>query len=153
MQIETWILWGHILSVMVWLGGGVMLSVLAIRARTGEDAAVADFVRLLSYAGPRVLGPATLGTVVFGVWLVLQSDAWNFDQLWVQIGLGVYAAVFVGGAVGLSRLGLQLQRAADQGPAGATRRRALLGHWITGYRLILLALLIATWDMVFKPGM
>ncbi len=153
MRLEIWILFGHLLSVMVWLGGGVMLYVLAGRARAGGDPAITDFARLLSYAGPRVLRPATLSTVVFGVWLVLQSDAWGFDQLWVQIGLGLYAAVFAGGAVGLSRLGINLQRAVERGTEGAAARRALLGQWISGYRMILLALLVTTWDMAFKPGL
>lgn len=153
MHMETWILLGHILSAMVWLGGGLMLYVLAGRARSSDDPAVTDFARVLSYAGPRVLGPATIGTIVFGAWLVVQSDVWAFDQLWVQIGLGLYAAVFAGGAVGLSRLGIRLQRAVERGAEGAAARRTLLGHWITGYRMILLALVIATWDMTFKPGM
>jgi uncharacterized membrane protein len=153
MYLETWILLGHILSVMVWFGGGLMLYVLAGRARAGGDPAVTDFARVLSYAGPRVLGPATVGTVLFGAWLVLQSDAWSFDQLWVQIGLGLYAAVFAVGAVGLSRIGIRLQRTLEQGVEGATARRVLLGQWITGYRFILLALVVATWDMAYKPGM
>jgi hypothetical protein len=30
--------------------------------------------------------------------------------------------------------------------------RALLGRWIVGYQIVLLILLFAVWDMVFKPG-
>jgi hypothetical protein len=36
--------------------------------------------------GPRVLAPATIAVVGFGVWLVLDSSAWDFGQLWIQLG-------------------------------------------------------------------
>jgi uncharacterized membrane protein len=153
-RLEAWLLFGHILSAIVWLGGGLMLSILASRARgSGNPGAVAEFARTLAFVGPRVLGPATLGTVGFGVWLVAASEAWDFSQLWVSIGMTLFAIAFIIGGVYLSRVGIKLQRAADEGTAGATDTKGLLGRWILGYRLILLALLIAVWDMVFKPGL
>jgi len=30
--------------------------------------------------------------------------------------------------------------------------RALLSRWIAGYQIVLLILLFAVWDMVFKPS-
>jgi uncharacterized membrane protein len=105
---------------------------------------------MLAYAGPRVLGPATVGTLVFGMWLVVESAAWDFSQSWVRIGVTLFAVAFLIGAVYLSRLGLQLQRTASESAAGA---KSLLGRWILGYRLVLLTLLLAVWDMVFKPGL
>jgi uncharacterized membrane protein len=150
---ERWLLFGHILSAIVWFGGGVMLSILASRARSSSDPnAVADFARTLVFAGPRVLGPANIGTVVFGVWLVAKSGAWDFSQTWVRIGAGLFAIAFLIGAAYLGRIGVQLQRAAEGSEAVAAEPRVLLGRWILGYRVILLILLVAVWDMVFKPG-
>src|SRR5439155_880201 len=35
----------------------------------------------------------------------------------------------------------------------AGRGRLLLDRWILGYRLVLLVLVVAVWDMIFKPGL
>lgn len=153
-RLETWLLFGHILSAIVWLGGGLMLSVLASRARgSGDRDAIAEFARTLGFVGPRVLGPATLGTVGLGVWLVAASGAWDFSQLWIHIGITLFAIAFIIGGVYLSRVGIKLQRVANEGAASAADTKDLLGRWILGYRVILLTLLIAVWDMVFKPGL
>ncbi len=152
-RLETWLLFGHILSAIVWLGGGLTLSVLASRARGSSDPnSITEFARTLGFVGPRVLGPATLGTVGFGIWLVAASESWDFSQSWVRIGIALFAVAFLIGAAYLSRVGIKLQRAADEGAAGATDTKVLLGRWVLGYRLIVLTLLIALWDMVFKPG-
>jgi uncharacterized membrane protein len=152
MTIETWVLFGHILSALVWVGGGLMLSVLAARTRaTGDPNAAAEFARTLAYVGPRVLGPATVGTLVFGVWLVAESDTWDFAQSWVRIGATLFAIAFLVGAAYLGRIGLQLQRTASGNASAPGETAALLGRWILGYRLVLVILLLAVWDMVFKP--
>jgi hypothetical protein len=82
--------------------------------------------------------------------MVLVSAAWKFSQLWVLLALGFFALAFLIGAVYLSRVGIQLARMASssQGTDGA----ALVGRWILGYGLVVATLLVAVWDMVFKPG-
>jgi hypothetical protein len=37
--------------------------------------------------------------------------------------------------------------------ANPDRTSELMGRWITGYRVVLLVLVLAVWDMVFKPGL
>ena len=79
--------------------------------------------------------------------------------------------VWVGGVITLSALAYQLVRAGDSdgvarfvgslrvvGPAAAVsgeRDKAvrLLSRWALGSLLILVLLVAATWDMVFKPGL
>jgi hypothetical protein len=39
--------------------------------------------------------PASLTVVVFGIALVIQSDAWTFDYLWIVLGLLGFATTFV----------------------------------------------------------
>ncbi len=150
---ETWLLFAHILSAIIWLGGGLMLYVLAERARRiGEPGTVVAYARTLAYVGPRVLGPSSGATLVFGLWLVLQSDTWGFAQWWVRIGVALFAIAFLIGAAWLGRIGVRLQRATENAEA-SVHATFLLGRWVFGYRLILLVLLLAVWDMVFKPGL
>jgi hypothetical protein len=88
--------------------------------------------------------------LVLGVWMVLDSDAWGFGQTWVWLALVLVAAAVLVGAIVLSRAALAAGRAVD---AGDDRLAAShLGRWSWGVALIVALLAVATWDMVFKPG-
>ena len=50
----------------------------------------------------------------------------------------------------LSRVGIALGRADT---ADVDGQRRLVDRWLTGYGVVLLILLVAVWDMVFKPGL
>ena len=76
-----WLLLLHILAAMVWLGGLVVLTALGTHvARSGERDAVARFLGSLRTVGPFVLAPATIAVLGFGIWLVIDSDTWDFGQ-------------------------------------------------------------------------
>jgi uncharacterized membrane protein len=102
-DLYSWLLFAHILAAMVWVGGAVLLGVLAIRVtHDSEPGAAGKFIANIRVIGPRVLAPATVAVVGFGVWLVLDSSAWDFGQFWVQLALALFAAAFViGAAMGL----------------------------------------------------
>jgi uncharacterized membrane protein len=150
--LHDWLLFLHIVAGMVWVGGGVLLAALATRVlRDREPAAVARFVGNLRVIGPLVLAPSTVAVVGIGVWLVLDSSAWGFGQLWVQLALVLFAAAFLIGAAHQSRAAINAERAAAEGHHDEALRQ--LARWSWGYRLIVLLLIAATWDMVFKPGL
>jgi len=147
---DDWLLFSHVLAAMIWVGGGVVLAATAARIlRDPEPGAVARFTGSLRVVGPLVLAPAMVAVLGFGIALVLDSDAWDFGQLWVQLGLGLFSGAFLIGAVYQSRTALAAERAA--GRAAEARRH--LRHWSWGYHLIVLLLIIATWDMTTKPGL
>src|SRR5437763_2673179 len=149
-SLYEWLLFGHIIAAMVWVGGAVLLGALAIAVlRAGEPDAIARFVRALPVIGPRVLAPATVAVVGLGVWLVLNSAAWDFGQAWVQIGLALFVVAFLIGAAHQSRAALNAQRAVGRGDRDDARRH--LSRWSRGYGAIVAVLVVAAWDMVFKP--
>lgn len=154
MTLQTWLHWIHVVGAVIWVGGGLMLSVVGARARQSEDPRnIEDFAQMLSYIGPRVLMPAVLTVIITGVWLVLASPGWSFTQLWVILALGAFFVAFLLGAVYLSRIALELERLAAHTDASLQAARDVLGRWIVGYRVVLLILLFVLWDMVFKPGL
>jgi uncharacterized membrane protein len=154
MTLESWIHLIHIVGAVIWVGGGVMLSVIGARARQSEDPGIiGEFAQLLSYAGLRILMPAVVAVIITGVWLVLVSPEWNFTQLWVILALGAFVVAFLIGAVYLSRTALELERLATRTDADLQAARDVLGRWIVGYRVVLLILMFVLWDMVFKPGL
>ena len=149
----SWLLFVHVLSAMVWLGGGLTLMLAGFRARSSaRPEAVNEFARTVPYVGLRVLMPSVVLLLVTGVWQVLASSAWSFSQLWVRLALGLFILAFLVGAVYLSRVGIGLARAtADNRPA--SEGAVLLNRWLVGYVVVLALLVVAVWDMIFKPGL
>jgi uncharacterized membrane protein len=150
--LYEWLLLLHIVAAMVWVGGGVLLAAIAVAILRGrDDDGMERFLRALPVLGPRVLAPATVAVLGLGVWLVLNSAAWSFDQFWVQLAVGLFAAAFVIGAAFQSRSAVLAGRALDDGDRQAAFRH--LARWSVVYVLIVALLLVAVWDMVFKPGL
>ena len=143
----------HVIAAIAWTGGGLTLSVIALRIRSsGDIRAMADFARTLPYVGLRVLMPAVIVIPVTGVWMVLENSEFQFAQLWVRFGIGLFLLAFLIGAVYMSRVGIQLDRAARQAAGAAINLSALLDRWLAGYAVVMAVLLLAIADMVFKPG-
>lgn len=151
MSLEPWLRFAHIAGAVVWVGGGLMLAIVGVRAlRSGEVTVLAEFARTLSYAGLRVFTPAVVVVLVTGVWLVIEQSG-DFMRLWVLLALVAFAIAFLIGAVYLSRSALQLQHAVLDPKPNLQAARDALGRWITGYAVVLVVLVFALWDMVFKP--
>lgn len=152
MNLEPWLHFAHIAAAIVWLGGGVVLSLVGIRARQSGDLAVLrEFARNLSYVGLRVFTPAVIVVLLSGIGLVLLNSEFNFTQLWVLLALGGFILAFLIGAVYLSRSAIQLERAVSQN-ADLQAASQALRRWLVGYGVVLIILVFTLWDMIFKPG-
>jgi uncharacterized membrane protein len=149
--LYDWLVFLHVLAAMVWVGGLTVLTVLAaLVVRSGERESVARFGASLRVVGPLVLLPAMAAVVGFGIWMVLDSKAWALDQTWIWLALVLFGAAFAVGAGFQSRAAIGAERAARAGDHdGAVRH---LRRWSWGMCVILLLLVVAAWDMVFKPG-
>jgi putative copper resistance protein D len=151
-RLYDWLLFLHIVAAMVWVGGTVLLSALAARTVRSRDAdAVARFVGSLRVIGPLVLAPAPAVLLGVGIWMVLDTGAWDFGQTWVRLALGLFAAALLVGVAHQSVAAIGAERAVRGGDHAAALRR--LTRWLLGAGVILLLQLVAVWDMVFKPGM
>lgn len=150
--LSDWLLFGHVVAAMVWLGGGVMLAATAVvTLRGGDSPALARFVQNLGVIGPAVLAPAAVLTPALGVWLTLDDAAWGFDQTWVQVAVGLVVLAVAVGAGHQSRVTLNAQRAIERDDHAEARRQ--LVRWARGYAVVVALLAGIAWDMVFKPGL
>lgn len=150
--LYEWLLFLHVVAAMLWLGGTAVLGALATYVlRRGEPEAIGRFVGSLRVVGPIVLAPAPVLLVALGIWMVVDDAAWDFGQTWVQVALGLFAGVFLYGAALQSRAAIAAERAAGAGDDAEAARQ--LGRWSRGARAMLLLLVLATADMVFKPGL
>ena len=87
----------HILTAIVWIGGSIMLQVVAIRIRNaGDPFRMAAFAQDAEWIGMRVIAPTALLLLVFGFLLVWEGP-WSLGDTWVWLGLLGYAITFLAG--------------------------------------------------------
>ncbi len=155
MQLATslyqWLLFLHILAATIWLGGLVVVSLLATLVLRSEPDLVKRLLDSLRIVGPVALGAPMLALLGFGIWMVVRSEAWNFGQDWVIAGLCLFAAAFVIGVGFQARAAIAAQRALEAGDREEGLRQ--FHRWSWGMRAIVVVLVIALWDMVAKPGL
>jgi uncharacterized membrane protein len=142
----------HVVSVIVWVGGMIMLIVLNRRLARLGDANIMRALGQQSGALSMVLFlPSVLLVVVTGIGMVQVADI-GFGRTWVLWGLiGTVASFIIGGALtgGTARkLAQQLQRGEiDQAGAARVQKRIMM------YALVNMVLLISiVWAMVTKPA-
>jgi uncharacterized membrane protein len=151
-SLNDWIHLLHVVASMVWVGGIVTLSALAAKTlRRGDADGIARFIGGVRVIGPLVFAPPPLVLLGTGIWSVNDNDAWDVGQTWVWLAITLLLAASVFGAVFQSRAAINAGRSAA---AGNDREAASqLRRWTWGLLVILLLLLVATWDMVMKPGL
>lgn len=142
----------HIISVIVWIGGMIMLTVLNGRlAKSGPPEAVRALGQQSGALSMTLFLPAVLLTVITGIGLV-QVGRLGFGQKWILWGIiGAVVSFIVGGVLtgGTARkLGQQIARGEiDATQVAAVQRRIMVFVFVN-----LLVLLSIVWAMVFKPN-
>jgi uncharacterized membrane protein len=140
----------HVLAVIVWVGGGIVLTLVLGRAWRTSLGAVAPIARIGAGLGP-VFGAAGGIAFLAGVAMVVTTEGSpDFEEPWIAIGVVVY---LISAVVGARLIGPRYGRlaaaaeAGDQGGAAAARS-ALVP--VTVVDLTLLVIAIAA--MVYKWG-
>ncbi len=88
-----WILLAHAVGGATLFGAHVYLeSLMAGARRDGTAPFMRTMIRASTSAG-RVLGPAAIITLVFGIWLVFET-VYSFEEVFVLIGFVAVAAAF-----------------------------------------------------------
>jgi hypothetical protein len=127
-----WLLFLHLIAAFLLAVTLVMYSAVALgSAAPGRTLFVAD----------RCWDVGGLGTLIFGIWLALYLDQYDFFDGWI---LGALALWFV--ATGLGQT-IQRRMAAEEGGPVATMRAVATMHWLR--TLVVLGLLVL---MIWKPG-
>jgi uncharacterized membrane protein len=148
-----WLLFFHIAAAIVWLGGGLAIQVLAIRANRNDDPVrMTTIAHEAEWFGTRIFLPSSLLVLVLGIILTVDGP-WDFGQTWIVLALIGYGLSFVTGAAFLGpesgRIGKLL---AAEGPdSPAVRARIQRIFLISRIELVLLYLIVL--DMVVKPGL
>ena len=153
MTLYEFLLFVHISATVVWVGAGLCSLVLAIGYdRDGDEPAIRRFLADQERLATRLFIPASLTVVVFGIALVIESDAWTFGYLWIVLGLVGFAATFVTGLFMIKpaseRIGAAMER---EGGRLTPPLRIDIRKLIVMARLDYVVLFLVIADMVLKP--
>lgn len=150
MTLYELLLFVHILAAMIWVGGGILLSIVAARVdRSGDTAFRLRFSRATAIIGP-VAGTAAFVLLGVGIAMVAQNDAWRLSQTWIWLALVLFAISVAIGAGYFGRVGKRIEAALEANDVPAADR--LTRQMTIVSRIDLLMLLVVVWLMVAKPG-
>jgi len=122
------LLFFHLIAAFLLAVTVVMYSAVALGATSSP--------RML-FVADRCWDVGGLGTLIFGIWLALNLDQYDFFDFWILLALALW---FV--ATGLGQ-GVQRRFGGD----GDDQRAVIAMHWLR--TIVVLALLVT---MVWKPG-
>ena len=142
----------HMVFVMVWFGGGVLIGVLGARLKNAGPEHRLGFARDMRFVSSWIFLPSAVIVYLAGSLAVEEvRPLFDYDQTWIAIGTFGLLAAFVTGAAFLVpqvRKAVRLMEAGDGPGAGA-----VVGRITIVSRLVLLLLLVVIWAMVTKPGL
>lgn len=145
----TFLLFAHVSLAVIWVGGGVMVQLFAVRAQMSGDPS--RFVTLgedIEWLAQRVFIPASLLAFVSGVLLVIESDFYGFGDDWIVIALVLYATTFLTGLLFLSPESGRVGKLTAEGSPQTGPRSLRLIFFV---RLDLVLLFLVIYDMTVKP--
>jgi uncharacterized membrane protein len=153
MTLYELLLFVHIGASIVWIGAGFLSLLLATTYdRESDEAAIKRFLHDQEWLAMRLFIPASLVVVIFGIALVIESDAWSFDQLWIVLGLIGYAATFVTGLFFIKPASERIAGEMEaQGGRLSPRLRADIRKLIVTARVDYVTFALVVFDMVAKP--
>jgi hypothetical protein len=123
------LVFGHVALAIAWLGGGLMISILAeLAMRTTVPGYTGEYARQVGRVGQRFFAPVSLAVLGLGFWLVHRGH-WGYHT-WIIVGLVGYAASFAIGAGFLgpesARLGRLIAAEGPDTPAVKARLRRIV---------------------------
>lgn len=147
MTLREWLLFFHILFAIVWVGGSIFLLLQAERVRRqDDDAERVRLLHLIEFAGKFVFNIGGVLVFLFGLWLVIDSSVYGFDDWWVSLAMLV---VIASALTGIFFYAPQTRQALAADPAA---RQAILQRIYTVALTESALLVLVLWTMVFKPG-
>jgi uncharacterized membrane protein len=141
----------HVAVAVFWVGGGLTLTVLALRAERANDPDdLATIAKQAAFIGERFFAPAGVVVLAMGIVMVVNRHL-GWGTFWIDAGLVGYASTFATGVGVLSPLAkrvaslLETKGAADPETQAAIRRILLVARVDVGVLVLVVA------DMLLKP--
>jgi uncharacterized membrane protein len=142
----------HVGVAVFWVGGGLLLAGLAIRAqRSGSPAELATIARQATFVGEKLFAPAGGIALAMGIAMVINSPEISFSDTWVTIGLVGWAITFVTGIGVLSPRAKKITQLLETAGDAAPETQKIIREILIIARIDVTLLVIVVMDMLMKP--
>ena len=140
----------HVLMAIVWVGGALNLQIIGTRLQlANEPVQMAKFARQVEWIGTRVQAPASTLILIAGV--IMTLDRWDFEQLWIIIGMAGFLYSFVNGAFFLGPMSGKTGKMMEERGAEDQQVQTNLRRIFSLSRIELVILIVVVWAMTMKP--
>jgi hypothetical protein len=141
----------HVALAVFWVGGGITLTVLGLRAERSDDPQeIGLLAGQAAWVGERCFAPAGLIVLLMGIAMIINGDiGWN--HFWVIAGLVGYAATFVTGIAVLSPLAKTVKELSESDGLHHPSTQAAIRRILLIARVDTTVLVLVVADMVLKP--
>jgi uncharacterized membrane protein len=141
----------HVALAVFWVGGGLTLTVLGLRAeRLDDPREMATLARQAAFVGEKLFAPAGLLVLLMGIGMVINADL-GWGHFWVIAGLIGYAATFATGVGVLSPLAKKIDALLTEKGPEAPETQAAIARILLIARVDVAVLLLVVADMTTKP--
>ena len=146
--------WIHVSVAFFWVGGGILLTVLGLKAEASSDPnEIVTLARWSAWVGERLFAPAGGVVLAMGIAMLIHGGdpiiAWG--KFWVIVGLIGYAVSMVLGMAVLSPQAKRIHELSDEKGATAPETLAAIRRILLIARFDVAILLIVVADMITKP--
>ena len=154
MNTYHYVLYGHLLALLLGIGAGSVLLVCLFQLRAARMVEQAVPWGIVSGKVAKLFPVAIVG--LFGTGAYMTSDVWTWGTGWIDVAIAGLVVLGVPGGGIAEHTAKKLEaamRANGPGPLGAEARRMTLhpGLWVVELSNLGLVLGIV-WDMTEKPG-
>jgi len=143
--------WIHVTVAVFWVGGGLTLTILGLRAERMKDAReIVTVAQQAAFVGEKLFAPAGLVVLLMGIGMVVHQDL-GWGHFWIIAGLIGYAATFATGIGVLAPLAKKIERSAQANGPEHPETIALIQRILLVARVDIAVLLLVVADMTLKP--
>jgi uncharacterized membrane protein len=143
--------WVHVTGAVLWVGGGLTLTILALRAeRSSDPAEMATIARQAAFVGERVFAPIGLLVLLAGIGMVVNLHL-DWGTSWIVIGLVGYAITFLTGLLVLGPQAKRVGQLIETAGADAAETQAAIRRILLIARVDEGVLLLIVAAMILKP--
>ena len=143
--------WVHVTGAVLWVGGGLTLTILALKAeRSSEPAEMAMIARQAAFVGERVFAPIGLLVLLAGIGMVANLHL-GWGTSWILIGLIGYAITFLTGLLVLGPQAKRIGQLIETVGAEAAETQAAIKRILLIARVDEGVLLLIVAAMILKP--
>ncbi len=141
----------HVLSAIIWVGGGAMMQLLINRATELGPETTAEFSKAAEWTSQHVFMPAAFSALGFGI-ATVAAGGYDWAAMWIGLG---FAGFLVSALIGTAILGPTYKKmaalAAERGPHDPVVTHMARRIQFAG-RVDLIILIAVVFVMVVKPG-